>query len=52
MIMFEYETLLPLMFGLICVEEAIDAHKIIYLLSKNFYTLLQLADGYLSTSGQ
>ena len=52
MMMFEDETLVPLMFGLIYVEEAIDAYKIIHLLSRIFYTLWQLAAGHLSTSGQ
>lgn len=43
---------LPLLFGLVYVEETVDAHKIIHLLSYIFYPPSQLVYGHMSSSGQ
>lgn len=47
----ERRILIALLFGLVYVEETVDTHKIIHLLPNLLYKPLQVADGYLSTSG-
>ena len=42
---------LPLLFGLVYVEETFDAHKIIYLLSYIFSPPSQSAHGHMTSSG-
>ena len=42
---------LPLLFGLVYVEETFDAHKIIHLLSYIFFPPSQSAYGHVSSSG-